>query len=274
MAGVSCKIDWGAKGPSNYHTHTRWCDGSCSAREMVEAALAAGFKELGFSSHAMFPLSLDGYLSPERAADYAREIGSLKAEFADRISIRLGVEADFVKGVASPDRAVYAGMGVEYVIGSIHFVMPPGAVALEDAVAVDMSPENLREGIDRAYGGDVRSYVHDYFAQEREMALNCDFDIVGHPDLVRKFNGRMKLFDEDADWYLGEIEATADAIARSGRIAEVNTGAISRGWMSDAYPSSLFRELLKSRGVRMILSSDAHAAGAIDCAFDRFKGAV
>lgn len=269
--GCASRKGYAMSGFSNYHTHTTWCDGKSTAREMVEAAIAAGFRELGFSSHAMFPFSPEGYLPPDCAQDYAREIESLKAEFAGRISVRLGIEADFVKGLAAPEKSVYAKLGVEYVIGSIHFVMPSRGRSLDDAVMVDMSPESLREGIARAYGGDAKAYIRDYFAQEREMVLSCDFDIVGHPDLVRKFNGRMNLFNEGDDWYLGEIEATADAIAKSGKIAEINTGAISRGWMDDAYPSSTFRSLLEARGVKMILSSDAHSANAIACAFDRFQ---
>jgi len=87
---------------------------------------------------------------------------------------------------------------------------------------------------------------------------------------VRKFNVKMPYFDEEADWYRAELVATADAVAVSGKIAEVNTGAISRGWLDDAYPSAFFRQLLRERGVRFILSADAHAANAIDCAFDRF----
>ena len=62
-------------------------------------------------------------------------------------------------------------------------------------------------------------------------------------------------------------------LAASGKVVEVNTGAISRGWLDDAYPSASFRELLRTRGTRFVLSSDAHAADAIDCAFDRFADA-
>ena len=54
---------------------------------------------------------------------------------------------------------------------------------------------------------------------------------------------------------------------------EVNTGAISRGWLDDAYPSAAFRELLRARGTRFVLSSDSHSADTIDCAFDRFADA-
>ena len=103
--------------------------------------------------------------------------------------------------------------------------------------------------------------------------LGFDFEILGHPDLVRKFNVKHPYFDENAGWYLKELEKTADAIAASGKIVEVNTGAISRGWLDDAYPSPSFRAMLRERGVRFILSSDSHAAETIDCAFDRFAGA-
>ena len=102
------------------------------------------------------------------------------------------------------------------------------------------------------------------------MLLSCDFDVVGHLDLVRKFNTRHPYFDETAPWYLAELDRTADAVSASEKIAEVNTGAISRGWLDDAYPSAAFRERLRARGVKFILSADAHAADAIDCAFDRF----
>jgi len=90
---------------------------------------------------------------------------------------------------------------------------------------------------------------------------------------IRKFNMKRPFLAENTDWYRREIELTADVVAASGKLVEVNTGAISRGWQNDVYPSSVFRKLLRDRGVRFILSSDAHAADTIDCAFDRFGSA-
>jgi histidinol-phosphatase (PHP family) len=137
-------------------------------------------------------------------------------------------------------------------------------------VCVDETPQALADGIRDLFGGSVEAYVRAYFAQQREMVERFDFDIVGHLDLVRKFNSKHPYFDEGAAWYREELEATADAVAASGKIVEVNTGAISRGWLDDAYPSAEFRKLLRERGVKFILSADAHAADALDCAFDRF----
>ena len=254
---------------ANYHTHTTWCDGRDTPRAMVEAAIGRGFGELGFSSHAMLPQGdVDWVLTPEKAPRYAAEIRALAREYAPRIRIFCGVEADYVPGGAEPSRAAYAAVSPDYIIGSVHFVRAPDGCL----VPVDHSPELLSEGIALHFGGDAEAFVRSYFAQVRD-SLAFDFDIVGHPDLVRKFNAKRPYFDESAGWYLGELERTADAIAASGKVVEVNTGAISRGWLDDAYPSPGFRSMLRGRGARFVLGSDAHAAESIDCAFDRFAGA-
>ena len=252
---------------TNYHTHTTWCDGKDTPEAVVVAAIDKGFDAIGFSSHAMLPEDDTPWvLTPEKVPRYAAEIRALAKKYENCIRVLCGVEADYVPGGATPDRGTYAAIAPDYIIGSVHFVVAPDG----GRVCVDESPESLESGIRDHFGGNVEAYIRAYFAQEREMLAKFDFDIVGHLDLVRKFNVRHPYFDESAPWYLAELDRTADAVAASGKIAEVNTGAISRGWLDDAYPSVAFRERLRARGVKFILSADAHAADAIDCAFDRF----
>ena len=252
---------------ANYHTHTTWCDGKDTPEAVVQAAMGKGFGAIGFSSHAMLPEDDTAWvLTPEKAPRYAAEIRALSKKYGDRIRVFCGVEADYVPGGATPDRSAYAAIAPNYIIGSVHFVVAPDGAR----VCVDASPKLLADGIRDHFGGSAEAYVHAYFAQVREMLRKFDFDIAGHLDLVRKFNVRHPYFDESAPWYIAELDLTADAVAASGKIAEVNTGAISRGWLDDAYPSAEFRERLRARGVRFILSADAHAAETIDCAFDRF----
>ena len=256
---------------ANFHTHTTWCDGADASEAVVLSAVRKGFTAIGFSSHAMLPGDpLEWPLTAAKLPRYAEEIRALKAKYTGVIDVHLGVEADYVKGgVSSPDRAVYASASPEYIIGSVHFVVAPdGAVT-----CVDKTPERLASDIRNHFGGSAEAFVRAYFEQQREMVRTCDFDVVGHPDLCRKFNGRLRYFDERAPWYMEELAATADAIAQSGKMTEVNTGAISRGWMDDAYPSAEFRAMLRERGVRFMLSADAHAAETIDCAFERFADA-
>ena len=250
---------------TNYHMHTTWCDGRNTVEEMILAAIDRGFEEIGFSSHARLPDIVEGNLTPESAVAYAKEVRAQAAKYADRIHVKLGVEADYIPGDTTPEKARYAHLGINYLIGSIHWVVAPDG----GHVPVDHEPELLVNGIRDHFDGNAEAYLHAYFAQSRDMVAKYDFDVMGHPDLVRKFNGKLKYFDEMAPWYLEELRMTADVIASSGKIVEVNTGAISRGWMDDAYPSPTFRSLLRARGVKFILSSDAHFCEGIDCAFDR-----
>ena len=253
---------------TNYHAHTPWCDGEDPVAQVVRTAIERGFGEIGFSSHAMLPgeMEEDGSLTRATAAGYFAEVRALAKEFAGEIPVLCGVEADYVPGSAEPSRAAYAEFVPDYVIGSIHWVVAPDGVP----VPVDFSPETFFDGLRDHFGGSAEAFVRAYFRAERDMAAGFDFDMVAHPDLVRKFNAKHPWFDETASWYLGELEATADAVARAGVPVEVNTGAISRGWLDDAYPSKPFRDALRARGVRFVLSSDAHSADSIDAAFDRF----
>ena len=254
---------------TNFHTHTTWCDGRDDPETVVRSAIERGFAAIGFSSHSSYPDDSACTVPAAKLADYFAEIRSLAAKYRDRIEILCGVEADYIPGSTDPDRARYAAFAPDYIIGSIHYVIAPDG----ERVPVDHSPPLLKEGVAAHFGGDAERYIRAYFAQEREMVRRFEFDVVGHPDLCRKFNVKHPYFDENAAWYRDELAQVADAIAKSGKLVEVNTGAISRGWMDDAYPSSAFRALLRERGVKFILSSDSHASDTLDCAFDRFGAA-
>lgn len=242
---------------ANFHTHTVWCDGENTARELCEAAVAKGMTRLGFSSHSDMVRDFPAYIA---------EIRSLAREFAPRLRVFCGVEAEGGELPAGTARGDF-----DYVIGSVHYVTAPDGAR----VAVDDTPERLRSGLAAHFGGDAPALVRAYFAAVRE-SLTRDFEVIGHPDLVRKFNvdrpdrGAQVFFDPASSWYRQELEQTANAIAASGKLVEVNTGAIARGWLDDAYPAADFRRRLRELGVRMVLSSDAHSAAGLDCEFERF----
>lgn len=249
---------------TNYHTHSTWCDGKNSVEEMILGAIDRGFETLGFSSHAMFPAFENYTLGPKAAPEYVAEVRRLAERYRGRIRVLAALEADYLPGVTEPDRARYAPLGLDYLIGSLHWV---------EGVAVDHTPEILADGIREVFGGSARRLIVRYHERLREMVTACDFDILGHADLYRKYNERHPFFDEGEAWYRAELEKSADVIAASGKLVEVNTGAIGRGWRSDAYPSNEFRALLRERGVRFVLDSDAHSVGSLDAGFDVYADA-
>lgn len=243
---------------TNYHTHTTFCDGKNTPEEMVVSALERGFTRLGFTSHS------DMLTDP---AAYVSEIRRLAEKYATRIWLFCGLELELAD-IDHRSSFIINNSSFDYIIGSHHYLTAPDG----SRFAIDNTPEELALGVRANFDGDWMAFARAYYAAIRSTLKN-DFEVVGHVDLIRKFNSKCGFFSESDPTYLGEIEATADAIADSGKVVEVNTGAISRGWMDDAYPSKPFRELLRARGVRFVLSSDAHSADALDCAFDRFASA-
>ena len=69
-----------------------------------------------------------------------------------------------------------------------------------------------------------------------KVALEPETDIVGHFDLLTKFNERRCFFDEESPAYRRAALRAMEALVAAGKIFEVNTGAISRGYRSTPYP--------------------------------------
>ena len=229
---------------STFHCHTCFCDGRNTPEEMVEGAIAKGFAAIGFSSHA------DMLADP---AAYCARIRNLKELYRGRIEVYLGLEAE----LGLP----YEREEYDYVIGSVHYV---------DGVSVDNTPQILFDGIRDRFGGSARKLIERYHEIFRERIAEYDFDIIGHPDVYTKYNIKHPFFDPSEAWYRAELVKSADAIAATGKIVEVNTGAIGRGWRTDAYPADEYRALLRERGVKFILNSDSHSVDSLDAGYDKY----
>ena len=96
---------------SNCHTHTKFCDGKDTPKEMIEKAVSLGFNALGFSSHAFTPYCSYGLVNED---EYVKTINQLKLEYKDKIQIYCGVEED---AFHFTNRKKY-----DYIIGSCHYV--------------------------------------------------------------------------------------------------------------------------------------------------------
>ncbi len=254
---------------TNYHTHTSFCDGKGSPEEIAEAATAKGFDILGFSSHSMYPFAGAWHIPTKDFNVYAEAVNSAKEKFSGKLKILLGFEADYIPLVTKPDFDRYKKLDPDFLIGSVHYVFSE-----KGRLCVDYSASLLKEKIDTLYNGNSKKVVCEYFSLEREMLSKSNFSIIGHADLVRKNNNALKMFNEKDSWYRKEIKSTADAIKKSGVIAEVNTGAIARGYMDGVYPSDEFLALLNERNVPVTLSSDSHSKENLDFAFDKAIQAV
>ena len=254
---------------ANYHTHTQFCDGKGTPLEILEEAVKKGFDIIGFSSHSAWPFADSWHIAPREFQDYIESVMNAKKAFEGKIKVLLGFEAEYIPGITKPSFNDYRELKPDYLIGSVHYV------GTEDGIfGIDDKTELVQEGIEKFFNGDGKKCVQEYFYLEREMLKKGDFTILGHPDLVRKRNGTLHFFEENADWYIEELKQTAESAKKAGIIAEINTGAIARKAMDDVYPSGTFLSILHDKGVPVIISSDAHSKENLDSEFERAYAAA
>ena len=259
---------------TDLHVHTTYCDGKNTPEEMVLAAIDSGLDVLGFSGHSYTFFDESWCMSKEGTAAYKKEISALKEKYADKIKILCGTEQDFYS-----DAPV---SGYDYFIGSVHYICIPGEGpdvskgCLEENgfiyIPVDESPDILKDAADEYFNGDIYALCENYFASCGNWALKkIRPDIIGHFDLISKFNDKEKLFDESDPRYVSAWKRAADKLIKAGFIFEINTGAVSRGYKKEPYPSFVIREYIAKKGGRFILSSDSHDKNTLLYGFEDLK---
>ena len=240
----------------NLHTHTNYCDGTLSAEEMVQAALNKGCAALGFSEHSHLDFDKDYAMSKPGTYEYINEIKRLKAKYAGDIEIYLGLERDYLSEIEQD-------ITFDYVIGTVHYI--------NRDICVDNGAKKQQQAANTHYGGDYYSFVEAYFAAVADVVRKTGANIVGHFDLITKYNSGGAKFDEKHPRYISAALGAMEDALKSCKLFEVNTGAMYRLGNPEPYPSVFLLKELYKRGGEVILTSDSHDAESICWKFDEMR---
>ena len=227
------------------HTHSSFCVGDDTPEAFVTETLARRMQVLGFSAKAPVSFDLAHSMRREDLPAYRREILRLRGAYGDRIELLLGIEQDFY--------AVETGETWDYIIGSVHYLCLEG-----EYVAIDRSKEALQSLVRERFGGDFYRLAEQYFALVSELPARTECNIVGHFDLLAKFNGDGSLFDETHPRYLRPAMDALDALLSQGAVLEINTSDMCAGLRRVPYPAPLFLHRIAEKRGRVLLSSNAH----------------
>ncbi len=231
---------------SSYHVHTTFCDGENTAEEMVISAINAKCEEIGFSVHSPLPFA-DWAIKEERIPEYIETLKALREKYKDKIKIYIGIEQDYFS--KAPD------WNPDYIIGAVHYIEIDG-----EYLALDLDANEMKENVDKYYGGDVYSYCEDYFALMADVYNKTKCNIIAHLDLVTKFNEKLPMIDTEHPRYKRAAKMAIDALAKTPAIFEINVGAITRGYRTKPYPDEpLIVEIMKVTDKSFVLNSDSHA---------------
>jgi histidinol-phosphatase (PHP family) len=233
----------------DYHVHTALCGHAVGEMQSyVKVAAQKGLEELGFNDHApMLHLRDPGLtMASHELPIYVEQVKALQSEHR-RPQIKLGIEADFVPGHEGKLRQLLSQYEFDYICGSVHFIDDWG---FDDS---RFMAQYHNHHVDEAY---VK-----FFDLVRKSAQSGLFDILGHIDLIKKFNYRPT---KKIDGLLGE---TVQTIADAGVCVEVNTSGLRRP-CGEIYPSEQILKLCQRHGVPVTLGSDAHRPQDVGRDFD------
>jgi histidinol-phosphatase (PHP family) len=242
--------------PADYHTHTPLCmhaDGEPEA--FIQAAITAGVTEYGISDHAPATPETEPFddwrMLGSQLPEYFEWIARARTEASHHpppLPIRSGLECDWLDGCEPWIEKLTQMHPWDYLIGSVNYLS-------------DWDFDNpiwLKKWAET----DVEDAWDRYWTTYINMAESGLFDILAHPDLIKKFG--YKPSGDLRRYY----EPVIESIASSGSTIEVNTA----GWhkpCEEAYPEFSFLELAYSAGIPMILSSDAHHPNEVARDFDK-----
>ncbi|MCZ8519252.1 MULTISPECIES: histidinol-phosphatase [Paenibacillus] len=226
------------------HTHHERCGHAVGTiRDYVEAGIRHGLQVIGISDHSPYFASAVDREQPGIAmaksefARYIEEVQKLKAEYAGRIDVLLGVESDFFPEHAEVYRKVYDQYPFDYIIGSVH--LSGGASIFNKKRWNGLSERQKVEQKDL------------YYHLIEQSARSGMFQILGHIDAMRGFYPAFSDIQSDA------VDKTLKTIGEYDIAIEINTSGKTKdcgGW----YPIDAILERALHFGVKVTFGSDAH----------------
>ena len=244
---------------TNFHTHTTYCDGECSAQEMLEAAIAQNMEAIGFSVHSHLDSEPDWTIDKKEMQLYVGELSNMQGDYEPKIRVLIGIEQDYWSKPEDCDIE-----GIEYKIGSVHSLIE------EDTTwsSVDYKPENTATCRDKYFDGDIYKMVERYFELVGDIYERTHCNIVGHFDLITKFNNlpnnEYNLFiDVNDERYINAEQKALEKLSKAPVIFEINTGGMSRGYTTAPYPSERVLQYLGEHKIPVIFASDAHTTDTL-----------
>ena len=236
---------------SDYHMHTPLCGHAVGTpEEYVKAGIKAGLKEIGFSDHApMVHEPMPGVtMDFDELPLYQAMIEDVQKRFSSQINIKVALEADFIPGYEAKTKEIISSYPYDYIIGSVHFI---DDWAFDDPAAKEYWKVH-----------NVNEVYRKYYALLRQSAKTGFFQIIGHPDLPKKFGARPT---EDLT---DDIVATAKVFKETGVAIEINTAGIRKP-IGEMYPAPNCLKIYHDAGVPLTFGSDAHDPHDVGKDFDK-----
>ena len=206
--------------------------------DQCASAVAKGIPEIGISDHFdLHPLDdCSGYF---KLAEWAAEFDRVRADFADRLIVRAGIEIGEPHLFQAETRALLAQYPFDYALGSLHWV--------NDLVVFD--PRFFDRPADEAFGA--------FFEELERMTRVGGFDVLSHFDVVVR-RGLPVYGEYEPRRYEAIIRAVLKNCIERGIALDINSQGLRRQCGVLTPNVEVLKWYVELGGERVTLGSDAH----------------
>lgn len=235
----------------NLHTHSQYDDGKDAIDEIVQKAQERGFTILGFSGHGYYAKD-DSSMTPEKTKQYIQDVRQAQQQAPNGLKIYLGIEEDSMAPIENVE-------DFDYVIGSVHYLEHNGKI-----YPIDYSQEQFDEMLKEGYQNDINALAKDYYLAIERQAQNPNIQIIGHLDLIAKYNEDQTYYCFDDPKILSYAKVAIEQLVKAGKIFEMNSGAMARRYRNSPYPSIELLKLIYEANGKILINTDCHHKEYLD----------
>jgi histidinol-phosphatase (PHP family) len=238
----------------DFHTHHERCGHATGTIEhYVKAAVEKGLDLIGIADHSPYFYSEEDQLYPTIAmakselSHYVNEVLRLKAAYAGKIQVLLGMESDFFPQYADIYQKQFNLYPFDYIIGSVHYVSD-----------VSIFKRGRWEGLTKEQKVQTKDQYYELIEQSARSGM---FQILGHIDAMKGFYPEFSSIETEM------VETTLKVIAEHDIAIEINTSGKTKdcgGW----YPGDDLLERALFHGVKVTFGSDAHTPDRVGDEFE------
>jgi histidinol-phosphatase (PHP family) len=240
---------------SDYHMHTVFSDGKASIGEMVVAAIDKGLDQITFTDHMPLPFDNEYAMSINAIQLYQQEINSVQKKFTGKIKINKGLEIDYLpESIPWIQRLVK--MDWDHLIVSVHTI-----IRNNQPLSVNGTNEEFRQLL-QSFNHDIKALCRQYYKVVQMAIQSGWFDIVGHLDVIKKYNVDQQYFKENEPWYRDIVMETLDVIKKQGVKMEVNMSGLNDP-VKQQHPSKWIIQEAVKKNIPLVLSSDSHYSKSV-----------
>ena len=229
------------------HSHTPLCKHAVGhPREYAAVAEQRGLRGIFVTCHNPMPngFSARVRMGVDEFDEYLELVAAARAEWAGRVEVRLGIEADYFVGYESWLERQLGSAEFDFVLGSVH--------------------PQIAEFKERYWCDDPTEVQRTYFGLLADAAETGLFDSLSHPDLIKN----QMVADWHPDKIMDDIRRALDRIAATGVAMELNTSGANKAIPEmNPFPAMLVE--MSNRGIPVTLGADAHHPSRVADGFDR-----